>query len=114
MAMYDVDLVRAVQLVQTQRFCCVFDDSLKALLRTFADMLRAETTVMSSLDPREPLALDQKLEKSSAAPQSSRAKRKLQDAYSTEMDLDALEELGDEQRFDGRPGFAPFHDVGSG
>ncbi|KAF4551959.1 Hypothetical protein D9617_11g008060 [Elsinoe fawcettii] len=40
-----VDHVKAVQLVQSQRFCCNFDDGLKRLLQGYWDIVRAERQV---------------------------------------------------------------------
>lgn len=42
MAIYSIDLVKAVQVIQAQRFCAPFDDASKFLLRTFGDILQAQ------------------------------------------------------------------------
>lgn len=42
MAIYSVDLIKAIQVIQAQRFCAPFDDASKFLLRTFGDILQAK------------------------------------------------------------------------
>lgn len=42
MAIYSVDLIKAIQVIQAQRFCVPFDDASKFLLRTFGDILQAQ------------------------------------------------------------------------
>lgn len=42
MAIYSIDLVKAIQVIQAQRFCAPFDEGSKFLLRTFGDILQAQ------------------------------------------------------------------------
>lgn len=42
MAIYSVDLIKAIQVIQAQRFCAPFDDASKFLLQTFGDILQAQ------------------------------------------------------------------------
>lgn len=42
MAIYSIDLVKAIQVIQAQRFCAPFDDASKFLLQTFGDIVQAQ------------------------------------------------------------------------
>lgn len=92
----NVDHIKAMQLVQAQRFCVNFDDSMKRLLEGYWDILRATRGVAEtgSMMPR---------------PASNRAKRGL------ERDDDGDDSMGgddmdDYERFQERGRFAPFRE----
>jgi serine/threonine/tyrosine-interacting protein len=90
----DVDHIRAMQIVQAQRFCVNFDDNVKRLLQGYWDLLQARrcTANMNS---------------------GGRPKRLLErDADNDGMDIDAHRDSGhDAERFTSRT-FAPFVDTG--
>ena len=48
MAMYATDLVKAIQIVQAQRFAVAFDDSLRNLLLTYETILKAKRDVVQA------------------------------------------------------------------
>lgn len=91
-----MDHIKAMQLVQAQRFCVNFDDSMKRLLEGYWDILQATRSVAAT-DP------------SISRPEFNRAKRGL------ERDDDGDEQMGgddmdDVERFGQRGSFAPFRD----
>ncbi|KAI9842731.1 MAG: hypothetical protein M1838_002990 [Thelocarpon superellum] len=93
MAMFDTDLIKTIQIIQAQRFCCSFDESLKTLLETFADILHARRKVMPApTTPDRP------------------SKRKL-DVADSDVDLIIRQGEADAERFSGRQGQAPFADL---
>ena len=97
-AMFEIDLVGAIQYIQAQRFCVAFDDGLKNLLRSFQEMVQAEKMTLQARS---------KVQVQSYAA-IARPKRSHND-----MDEDAnleLDQADDEARFDGRRVFAPFKD----
>ncbi|KAL8677001.1 MAG: hypothetical protein Q9186_006536 [Xanthomendoza sp. 1 TL-2023] len=112
MAMYSVDVVKAIQVVQAQRFATAFTDSLKTLLETYDSMLQAKRDVVqcgrysgrgnASTGLGPPTSSQGKMRKCS--------KRTLDDAYDDEMDMDGEVMPYDEARFARREGAAPFLD----
>ncbi|KAI9824386.1 MAG: hypothetical protein M1832_001921 [Thelocarpon impressellum] len=113
MAMYDMDVVKVIQIIQAQRFCSAFDDALKDLLRTFADIISAKRNVMLSVHESATVRGGEGPASSdgNAAKVEKRSKRKLDEAYDAEMDVDDGSGEIDDGRFDGREGFAPFQDT---
>ncbi|KAL6719956.1 hypothetical protein ACLMJK_001877 [Lecanora helva] len=110
MAMYAVDVVRAIQVVQAQRFAVAFDDSMRNLLSTYDTMLQAKRDVVQAsaavLDSTKGLGNSEFGEEGHNGIAKS-SKRSLEDAYDDDMDV---EEENDIERFDGRSGSAPFQD----
>ncbi|KAL8807188.1 MAG: hypothetical protein Q9182_000870 [Xanthomendoza sp. 2 TL-2023] len=112
MAMYSMDVVKAIQVVQAQRFAIAFNDSLKRLLETYDSILQAKRDVAQSrrqsecgnpspgLSPPTPFQ----------GMMRKRSKRNLDDAYDDEMDVDGQVMPYDEARFAKREGAAPFMD----
>lgn len=101
MEMYDIDLVSAIQFVQSQRFCVAFDDPLKHLLLSYQQLLEAKRI--------------SRLQQSKANPSAgsrSGSKRGRDDMVDDDMDMD-LDNADDEERFGGRRVFAAFHDRSS-
>ena len=98
----DVDFIKAMQLVQAQRFCANFDDALKRLLQGYWDILCAK---------REVAAVDGRASGFNGVANgygnhTAKGKRSLQRDEDEEMDGMG----GDDwQRFSGRT-FAPFMD----
>lgn len=95
MAMHDLDVVSAIQFVQSQRFCVAFDDSLKNLLYNYQQLLEAQKSVSVAQDQQR-------------AP-SVGAKRSRDDSMEEDDDMD-LDLVADVERFRGRNGFAAFYD----
>ena len=113
MAMYDMTLVKAIQIIQAQRFCSAFDDSLKDLLSTFSDILDAKRNVMLSINERTPTqdGSAAALGVTGDAVNAAKSKRKFEDAYDMDVEMDETMDQLDAGRFDGRDGFAPFQDA---
>lgn len=111
MVMYGLDLVHAVQFIQSQRFCIALDDGLKSLLQAFQDIIKAREDVGQSLELTTP-------ETAVASPNqevSKNNKRGIEDVEDVGMDqggdeLLAEEESMDRSRFEGRAAFAPYVD----
>lgn len=112
MAMYSMDLIKAVQIVQAQRFAVAFDDPLRNLLSTYEIILKAKRDVIQA---------DSRMAGHGGAGASgtgnrrlegfaSSSKRTLDDAYDDDVDMNGGEEHMDQERFERRMGSAPFHD----
>lgn len=99
MAMFDLDLIGAIQYIQAQRFCVAFDDGLKNLLLSFQQMVEAEK--MTSRARRQ---------MRSEAPMAP--VKRSRDDMDDDMEME-LDQADDEARFDGRRVFAPFRDNGN-
>lgn len=97
MAMYSMDVIKAIQITQAQRFAAAFDDSLKHLLHTYDSILQARRLVVQN-------GLQ---EVSSSAILRKPSKRTLDDAYD-DMEMDGV--ANDEARFVKRERVAPFGD----
>ncbi|KAI9842856.1 MAG: hypothetical protein M1837_006877 [Sclerophora amabilis] len=104
LAMYDLDVVKAIQFVQSGRFCVNFDDALKNLLITFAEIVEAKRKVARA---QHPTAASNPLQQSLI--DEKPYKRKLDTLNSDMLMSDAAEQL-DEGRFHEREGSAPFID----
>lgn len=100
MQMFGLDMVSAIQYVQSQRFCVAFDDGLKNLLQAYDDILGAKRSVSRA---------------SSAVPQPVVSKRSRDDVEDEDDDMDMGDtdaaRSDDVARFSGRTAFAPFLDV---
>ena len=113
MAMYSTDLVKAIQIVQAQRFAVAFDDSLRNLLLTYEMILKAKRDVVQAdnrlLDVsggiRSPSA---RVGGDSEA--SRRSKRTFDEIYDDGMETDGGDAHQDHGRFEMRDGSAPFQD----
>jgi len=93
----DVDYIKAMQLVQAQRFCANFEDGLKRLLQSYWDILCASRAVAASND----LAVGQPAD-GLCPPTAKRALEREDEDDDVAMDDDM-------ERFGGRS-FAPFVD----
>lgn len=102
MAIYSVDLVKAIQLIQSQRFCAPFDDASKFLLRTFGDILQAQRDSRRATTgaPHKGTAGDRS---QSLAIKSKGSKRNLDETYNEEEDGEM-----DIEWDEARKGYAPF------
>ncbi|MCJ1478048.1 hypothetical protein MMC13_006723 [Lambiella insularis] len=117
MAMFSMDLVPAIQLVQTQRFCVSFDDALRFLLQSYESILKAKRDVAKSRtnwsSPHVTIHQPQRIQLARDAATEGRLgrtqKRSLDEAYGEDMDVDTTNQH-DDGRFERRDGFAPFAD----
>lgn len=112
MAMYSTDLIKAVQIVQAQRFAVAFDDPLRNLLSTYEIILKAKRDVVEA-DSRMAGHEDFGVlgtSKSTMGRSANTSKRTFDDAYDDDIDMDGGEEYMDHERFERRVGSAPFHD----
>lgn len=100
MEMLDVDFLRAMQFVQSQRFCVNFDDHLKNVLQSYGDILAAKREV--ALDSAHRLPQQH-------VPLQSSSKRTLDSTYDEDMDVDTVSEA-DVLRFGGRA-HVPFESI---
>ncbi|KAI9736095.1 MAG: hypothetical protein M1818_006271 [Claussenomyces sp. TS43310] len=96
MKMYEVDLGTAVQFVQAQRFCVGLDDTLKGLLRSYQDVLRAQRDVAMAYPNGTSIS------------SAKKSKRHLEEIMAVDDDMGSTAEHMDMDRFDGRTSFAPF------
>lgn len=108
MAIYDVDMVNAVQFVSAQRFCATFDEEMKYLLRSFGDILDAQRMVSAEAqqaDSHQTIAVPPVFG-GPAVPAPASKKRCIGDT----MDEDDLEEdsLMDHDRYEDRAAFTPY------
>ncbi len=116
MAMYSKDLCTTLQLVQAQRFCIAFDDSLRSLLQTYEMILVAKRDVHRSLGAEVPVwhSANDSSGKSVhlVAPAGKSTKRSFDEAHNDDMDvdMDGDQQEPDAERFEARNGLAPFLD----
>ena len=125
MAMFSIDVIPAIQIVQTQRFCVSFDDPMRYLLQSYDSILRATRDVLKSASVMGPTPFmgphtEPGKEHVNAASDvwvaTLEAKHKPSKRTLDEVDEDAMDLEGDggerdEERFEKREGFAPFEDV---
>lgn len=120
MAMYSMRLLKAIQIVQAQRFCVAFDDPSKILLQTYEAILQARRDVfeadadLSTQATAGPVSNSGPCTGRQTASKLKRSKRTLDDAYEDGMDVDGDERCQDGDGFEARGGYAPFHDRFSG
>ena len=115
MAMYATDLIKAIQIVQAQRFAVAFDDSLRNLLSTYELILQARRDVVQAngeINVHGGAGTSgSDIEGANGVAKPS--KRSL-DVASSDNDVDVDMEKGNEHqdlgRFYGRSGSAPFQD----
>ena len=113
MAMYSMDVVKAIQIVQAQRFAVALDDSLRNLLGTYETILKAKRDVVQA--GNRLLELSAGVGSSSAvlgvdSEAHRKSKRTIDDTYNDEMEVDGGVVHLDHGRFEMRDGLAPFRD----
>lgn len=116
MAMYATDLVKAIQIVQAQRFAVAFDDSLRNLLLTYEIILKARRDVVQADNGLFSVhggvrALGASVQNDNGA--GKRSKRTFDDTYDDDMETDGGNVHLDHGRFEMRDGAAPFQDTSS-
>jgi serine/threonine/tyrosine-interacting protein len=100
MNMYGLDLISAIQYVQSQRFCVAFDDGLKNLLLNYEQLLNAQRCVATTI-AQVPNGAN-----------LAKSKRRRDETSDDEMEM-SQDNSDDEERFGGRGGFVPFQDTGA-
>ena len=120
MAMYSMDLIRALQIVQAQRFAVAFDDSLKNLLQTYGIILRAKRDVVQAGNeyssnghaPHGGLSTNSKSgsHEADALRGTRKSNKRTLDEADDEMDTDSDEGFLLVERIEKREGYAPFQD----
>ena len=112
MAVFNIDVITAIQTVQSQRFSICMDDSIKNVLGTFQMLLSAKRDVCRAnrhscgYHQKENLRLQ--THQSSTVP--TRPKRALESVYNDDQIMEA-HDWEPSQPNEGRMGAAPFHDV---
>ncbi|KAL9582786.1 MAG: hypothetical protein Q9212_003101 [Teloschistes hypoglaucus] len=113
MAMYSMDFIKAVQLVQAQRFAVAFDDAMKMLLQTYGSILQAKRDVLEA--DRQFQEWTTSATTAGFGPPSSSSgnqkKRSLEKDVDHGMDVDGDSSMTDGGRFEKRDGSAPFFDT---
>lgn len=111
MAMYSMELVKAIQIVQAQRFAVAFDDSLRNLLSTYEMMLQAKRDIIQANlgNMTQRGAGTQNMGVRGGDRVAFSSKRTFDAAYDDDMEM-ADEVHLDAGRFEGRAGSAPFQD----
>ncbi len=112
MAMYSMDLIKAIQIIQAQRFAVAFDDSLRNLLSTYEMMLQAKRDIVQAnvgLLQSQGGAADPGFNGGGGNRVASSSKRTFDAAYDEDMEMGDEVHL-DAGRFEGRAGSAPFQD----
>ncbi|KAN0104667.1 phosphatases II [Hyaloscypha variabilis] len=99
MNMFGLDLIAAIQYVQSQRFCVAFDDGLKNLLLNYEELLSAQRCVSAATTTRQVTSI----------PNQPKPKRRRGDDSDDEMNMSF--DSADDERFAGRGGFVPFQDT---
>ena len=98
MNMYAMDLVSAIQYIQSQRFCVAFDDGLKNMLYNYHQLLEAQKAVSAS-----------SMESRTRSPSRGPTKRGRDEMDDDDSDM-TMDHLDDSERFGGRTSFVPFQD----
>jgi len=101
MKIYGLDLVSAIQYIQTQRFCVAFDDGLKNLLFNYQQLLEAERSV--SMEQQVTTILPYR----NGQPIVTTREKRSRDEVEDDMEMDDGN-ADDVSRFEGRTPFAPF------
>lgn len=122
MAIFGQDVVKTLQFMGVQRFCCTFDEDMKRILQTWEDILNARSDVaQQALQDRhsvrngdqQQINIQKSNGKGDVSSPSGKSKRGLDDM----MDVDENEGVGDAgwtmdmDRFTDREPFVPFAEV---
>lgn len=104
MAMYEVNVITAIQYLQTQRFCIAFDDGLKNLLLNYQQILEARRGVLGAQRTNSQTVSQLPTVLSKAV-----TKRRIDDVDKEDYDMSGMDDPDDVARFENRGSFAPFH-----
>ena len=111
MAMYSMDLVRAIQLVQAQRFAVSIDDTTRNYLETYNFILQAKRDVIQQKTDIGALQATMDSGKHFDGYIAPSSKRTLEDTFEDkDVEMDSGMGNDDRERFEKREGLAPFHD----
>lgn len=111
MHMFGLNEIEAIQYVQTQRFCVAFDDGLKHLLRAYADILRARSTLDDvGMEATGNGGQCMSTPRTVSGSKPKRGRDEVDDEGDG-MDVDDGTLRDDEERFGRRAAFTPFRDV---
>lgn len=114
----DLDYIKAMQVIQAQRFSVNFDDTIKNVLRTYGEILAAQRSIAFSSQQMAPqqngFASTSSTKASQVAPQTysirpTKLKRTRDDTYDNNVTMDDAADEADALRFAGRE-IAPFMD----
>ncbi len=115
-AMYNMSFIKTIQILQAQRFCIAFDDSMKVLLQTYATMVQAKRDVTRSAHPTAAYLEagehnEESVQRSSDVTLTKGEKRNLVEAYGADEEMGNTFGHFDDSRFEGRDEVsAPFQD----
>ena len=108
MAMYSMDVIKAIQLVQAERFAISIDDSTRNYLETYNSMLQAKRDVIKQHSDH--LAF-MNSDIQHVILKRQNGKRGLDETYDdADVDMDGGMGHADRERFEHRDGLAPFQD----
>lgn len=116
MAMYSMPFIKAIQIVQAQRFAATFDDSTRTLLQTYGTILQAKRDVIQAspdtVDSSQGLSHVSRIDQLArdAAVKAQTRKRTLDEVYEEAMEVDGNDEAIGWDESDRRDGHAPFKD----
>ncbi len=119
MAIYSMELIKAIQVIQAQRFCVAFDDASKFLLQSYGDILRAKRDSLQAGNGASPQAMTGKFgnhetagQCQGAAVKPKQSKRNLDEIYNgdyeEDMEMDWEDKGANGNRLEARKGHAPF------
>ncbi|KAE9363674.1 phosphatases II [Stipitochalara longipes BDJ] len=100
MNMFGLNLIAAIQYVQSHRFCVAFDDGLKNLLLNYEELLNAQRCVSAATTIQ-------------ITNMSNQAKPKRRRGEDSDDEMEMSFDNADDDRFAGRGGFVPFQDNGA-
>ena len=122
MAMFSLDLISTIQIIQSQRFCVAFDDSMRFMLQSYEAILLAKRDVAKSTPTLHTAQVGQAGIENVGGVRATQnpmgdhqlvraSKRTLDEAYDADMSMDDGDNQWDDERFEKRDGSAPFQDT---
>ena len=111
MAMYSLDVAKAIQLVQSSRFCVALDYHLAHLLRSYDAILMAKRDVYRAVTPVESPPNGSKGNMRFEGLSLQPKKRGFQETRDDDEDMEDAMEAVDSERFANRQPLAPFIDA---
>lgn len=104
MAIYGLDMVKAIQFITSQRFCVAFDEPLKKILLSYQDVLEAQRNVAAA---NRGMNVTLPLNAYSGNHQNAERNKR---GFSTSEEEELQGYTEDQERFVGRAPWAPFTD----
>ncbi|KAL8789399.1 MAG: hypothetical protein Q9213_001156 [Squamulea squamosa] len=109
MAMYSMDLIKAIQIVHNQRFSVAFDDTMKHLLKSYEHILQARRDVLQSEKhgggANAGRGEGQTATSTSQGMLRKSSKRTLDDTYMEDVEMDVEVTPNEEAKREGAPPF---------